>query len=89
VDTMSRREIGDLLSRRLPQCAITCSIHADHSLSVEVIGPDQRQFTVANMDRSSAALPILANARCLALLPRLLSCSSQQPSRSSLCAPHG
>lgn len=52
MDTMSRREIGDLLSRRLPQCTITCSLNADRSLSIEVIGPDQRQFTIANIDRT-------------------------------------
>nr|WP_085699858.1 hypothetical protein [Pseudomonas sp. B26(2017)] len=52
MDTMSRREIGDLLSRRLPQCTITCSINADGSLSVEVIDPVQRQFTIGNIDHS-------------------------------------
>nr|WP_225930010.1 MULTISPECIES: hypothetical protein [Pseudomonas] len=49
---MSKGEIGELLSRRLPQCTITCTINSDRTLSVEVIGPDLRQFTIANIDRT-------------------------------------
>ncbi|KJH85745.1 hypothetical protein UG46_14920 [Pseudomonas fluorescens] len=51
MDTMSKSELEAVLSNRLPQCTIVCSINADSSLSVEVTGPDEHQFTIANIDR--------------------------------------
>lgn len=52
MDRMSKSELEAVLSSRLPQCTIVCSINADGSLSVEVTGPDSHQFTIANIDRA-------------------------------------
>nr|WP_058545194.1 hypothetical protein [Pseudomonas fluorescens] len=52
MDTMSKSELEAVLSSRLPQCSIICSINADSSLSVEVTGPDEQQFMIANIDRT-------------------------------------
>lgn len=49
---MSKSELEAVLSSRLPQCTIACSINGDGSLSVEVTGPDAHQFTIANIDKS-------------------------------------
>ncbi|MGH8388198.1 MAG: hypothetical protein ACRESJ_22380 [Pseudomonas sp.] len=52
MDTMSKSELEAVLSNRLPQCTIVCSLNPDGSVSVEVTGPDTHQFTIANIDRS-------------------------------------
>lgn len=52
VDKMTKGELEALLSNRLPQCEIICSIGSDGCLSVEVNGPNNHQFTIAKIDRS-------------------------------------
>ncbi|KAA5834856.1 hypothetical protein F2A37_24975 [Pseudomonas chlororaphis] len=52
MDTLNKQELEAVLSSRLPQCTIACSINEDGSLSVDVVGPDADQFTVANVDRT-------------------------------------
>ncbi|XLM13940.1 hypothetical protein DKB71_26365 [Pseudomonas sp. PLMAX] len=52
MDTLSKNEIETLLASRLPNCSIVCSINFDGTLSVEVLGPDMNQFTVASIDRT-------------------------------------
>lgn len=51
MDTLSKLEIEAVLSGRLPNCTIACSINPDGSLSVDVIGPESHQFTIINIDR--------------------------------------
>ncbi|CAG8863968.1 hypothetical protein [Pseudomonas fluorescens] len=51
MDTLSKLEIEEVLSGRLPNCTISCSINPDSSLSVDVIGPESHQFTIINIDR--------------------------------------
>ncbi|VVN65931.1 hypothetical protein PS726_00091 [Pseudomonas fluorescens] len=51
MDTLSKLEIEEVLSSRLPNCTISCSINPDSSLSVDVIGPESHQFTIINIDR--------------------------------------
>jgi hypothetical protein len=51
MDTLSKLEIEAILSSRLPNCTISCSINPDSSLSVDVIGPESHQFTIINIDR--------------------------------------
>jgi hypothetical protein len=51
MDTMSRSELEAVLSDRLPQCTIVCSINTDGTLSVELTGPEAHQFTIANIVR--------------------------------------
>ncbi|MFC6335292.1 hypothetical protein GIR22_11040 [Pseudomonas sp. CCM 7891] len=50
--TLSKLELEAVLSSRLPQCTIKCSINGDASLSVDVAGPDTNRFTIANIDRT-------------------------------------
>lgn len=52
MDALSKLDLEVLLSSRLPQCAIICSINGDGSLSVDVAGPDTSQFTIPQIDRS-------------------------------------
>lgn len=51
MDTMTRQEIEDVLSERLPNCTISCSINPDGTLAVAVTGPESQQFTIINIDR--------------------------------------
>lgn len=51
MDTLSKLEIEAVLSSRLPNCTISCSINPDGTLSVDVAGPDSDQFTIINIDR--------------------------------------
>ncbi|MBW0238243.1 hypothetical protein AWM69_20030 [Pseudomonas sp. D1HM] len=51
MDTMSRMQIQAILSSRLPQCEVSCSINADSTLSVCVSGPNAHHFTIINIDR--------------------------------------
>jgi hypothetical protein len=51
MDTLSKLEIEAVLSSRLPNCTISCSINPDGTLSVDVIGPESDQFTIINIDR--------------------------------------
>ena len=50
MDTLSKQEIEAILSDRLPNCTVSCSINPDTTLSVDVSGPDS-QFTIINIDR--------------------------------------
>lgn len=52
MDTMSKSELEAVLSSRLPQCTIICSINPDSTMTVEVTGSELQQFTVANIDRT-------------------------------------
>ncbi|WP_409302425.1 hypothetical protein [Pseudomonas sp. KCJK8993] len=52
MDTMSKSELETVLSSRLPQCTISCSINPDSTMTVEVTGPELQQFTIANIDRT-------------------------------------
>lgn len=52
MDTLNKQELEAVLSSRLPQCTIACSINEDGSLSVDVRVPDAGQFTIANVDRA-------------------------------------
>jgi hypothetical protein len=51
MDTLSKQEIEAVLSSRLPNCTIACSINPDSTLSVDVAGPGLHQFTIINIDR--------------------------------------
>ncbi|WP_223508929.1 hypothetical protein [Pseudomonas sp. BF-RE-29] len=51
MDTLNKLEIEAVLSSRLPNCTISCSINPDSSLSVDVIGPESHQFTIISIDR--------------------------------------
>lgn len=51
MDTMSRMQIQEALSSRLPQCEVFCSINADSTLSICVSGPHAHHFTIVNIDR--------------------------------------
>ena len=51
MDTLSRLEIQEILSKRLPKCAVSCSINPDSTLSVNVIGPGSYRFSIINIDR--------------------------------------
>ncbi|MBW1249921.1 hypothetical protein I7860_24910 [Pseudomonas tolaasii] len=51
MDTLSRAEIEAVLTSRLPNCVISCTISADNTLSIDVTGPESDQFTVVNIDR--------------------------------------
>jgi hypothetical protein len=51
MDTLSKLEIETVLANRLPNCAISCTISADGTLSVDVLGPDSGRFTIINIDR--------------------------------------
>lgn len=52
MDALSKLDLEVILSSRLPQCAITCSINGGGSLSVDVAGPGTSQFTISQIDRS-------------------------------------
>ena len=52
MDTLSKAQIEAVLSRRLPNCSITCALNVDRTLSVDVTGPDSAQFTIVNIDRT-------------------------------------
>ena len=49
--TMTKQEVEDVLSDRLPNCAVSCWINQDGTLTVSVTGPASEQFTVINIDR--------------------------------------
>ena len=51
MDTLTRTQIEQALSERLPNCIVTCTINPDSSLSVTVLAPDANQFTIANINR--------------------------------------
>lgn len=51
MDTLSRAEIETVLANRLPNCLIVCTISADTTLSVDVIGQNGDQFTIVNIER--------------------------------------
>lgn len=52
MDTLTRTQIEQALSERLPNCIVTCTINPDSSLSVTVLAPDANQFTIANINRA-------------------------------------
>lgn len=52
MDTLTRTQIEQALSERLPNCIVTCTINPDGSLSVTVLAPDANQFTIANINRA-------------------------------------
>jgi hypothetical protein len=52
MDTLTRTQIEQALSERLPNCIVTCMINPDSSLSVTVLAPDANQFTIANINRA-------------------------------------
>ncbi|WP_339528480.1 hypothetical protein [Pseudomonas mucidolens] len=52
MDTLNRAQIEAILSKRLPNCSISCTLKVDGTLSVDVIGPDSAQFTIVNIDRT-------------------------------------
>ncbi|QEO79868.1 hypothetical protein [Pseudomonas brassicacearum] len=52
MNTLSALELESIPSSRLFQCTVVCSIIADGSLSVDVMGTGTNQFTIANIDRS-------------------------------------
>lgn len=51
MDVLSKLELEELLSSRLPQCTITCSINGDGCLSIHVAGPGTNQFTISQVER--------------------------------------
>ncbi|KAA0943458.1 MULTISPECIES: hypothetical protein [unclassified Pseudomonas] len=51
MDALNRLEIEAVLSSRLPNCIISCTLSADNTLSVDVTGPGSDQFTIVNIDR--------------------------------------
>jgi hypothetical protein len=50
MDRMTKQEIEAVLSSRLPNCTISCSINPDSSFSVDVFGAEFHQFTIINID---------------------------------------
>ncbi|SEC01193.1 hypothetical protein SAMN05216205_1229 [Pseudomonas mohnii] len=51
MDTMTKQQIEVILSDRLPNCTVSCSINPDGTLAVALTGPSSQQFTVINVDR--------------------------------------
>ncbi|WLH10296.1 hypothetical protein PSH58_15415 [Pseudomonas hefeiensis] len=52
MDVLSKLDLERLLSDRLPQCIVTCSINEDGCLSINVAGPGTNQFTISQIERS-------------------------------------
>jgi hypothetical protein len=52
MDTLRKTELESMLSSRLPQCTIACSLSWDGTLSVEVTGPKSHQYTITGINRS-------------------------------------
>ena len=52
MDTLSRSEIETLLTARLPNCNVSCTVSADNTLSIVAIGPEGDQFNAVNIDRT-------------------------------------
>lgn len=52
MDTLSRSEIETLLTARLPNCKVSCTVSTDNTLSIVATGPEGDQFKAVNIDRA-------------------------------------
>jgi len=52
MDTLNRVQIETVLASKLPNCKISCTLGADSSVSIDVMGPDGDQFTAVNINRT-------------------------------------
>ncbi|MDE1529634.1 hypothetical protein PVE90_07865 [Pseudomonas carnis] len=52
MDVLSKLDLEHLLSGRLPQCTVTCTINDDGCLSINVAGPGTNQFSISQIERS-------------------------------------
>lgn len=52
LDIMTKHEIEEALSERLPQCTICCSINPDGTLTVSANGRASEEFTIINIERA-------------------------------------
>ena len=52
MDTLSKSQIESALSARLPSYSITCTLHADGTLSLVLSGPETDHFAVTGIVRA-------------------------------------
>ncbi|TFY94874.1 hypothetical protein DYL61_06755 [Pseudomonas nabeulensis] len=65
MDTLSKSEIESALAARLPSYTVTCSLHADGTLSAVLSGPETDHFAITGIVRAhyrgAEAISRLAN----------------------------
>ncbi|PRA33648.1 hypothetical protein [Pseudomonas poae] len=65
MDTLSKSEIESALAIRLPSYTVTCSLHADGTLSAVLSGPETDHFAITGIVRAhyrgAEAISRLAN----------------------------
>lgn len=65
MDTLSKSQIESALSARLPSYRVTCSLHADGTLSAVLSGPETDHFAITGIVRAhyrgAEAIARLAN----------------------------
>ena len=52
MDTLSKSQIESALSARLPSYRVTCSLHADGTLSAVLNGPETDHFAITGIVRA-------------------------------------
>ena len=65
MDTLSKSQIESALAARLPSYQVTCTLHADGTLSVVLSGPETDHFAITGIVRAhyrgAEAIAQLAN----------------------------
>jgi hypothetical protein len=57
MDTLSKSQIESALSARLPSYRVTCSLHADGTLSAVLSGPETDHFAITGIVRAHYRVP--------------------------------